>query len=40
MLKWLALRVKADKTLEYVPKALENGRFTNLGQYVDDSVQI
>jgi len=26
-----------DETLEYVPKSLENGRFTNLGQYVNDS---
>jgi len=25
------------ETLEYVPKSLENGRFTNIGQYVNDS---
>jgi len=26
-----------DETLKYVPKSLENGRFANLGQYVNDS---
>jgi len=26
-----------DETLEYVPKSLENGRFANPGQCVNDS---
>jgi len=37
ILKWLTSRVKVDETLEYAPKALEKGLFTNLEQYANDS---